>query len=104
MEMPTQAELLTQYAGKPVQELFEFTLTPDAEYGVVDWETHVMLYGPHYRLEESDYAVRVTVAPAVPRGAVVSALRQVIKLLELTESLKEGCPPQLEVVAKWFNS
>ena len=102
--MPTQAELLTKYAGKPVQELFEFSLTPDSEYGVVDWETQVMLYGPHYRLEESDFAVRVTVAPAVPTGAVISALRQVIELLELTDSLKGRCPPQLEGVAKWFNS
>ena len=103
MKTPTQAELAAQYGGKPVREVFEFTLTPDTEYGAVDWETLTMLYGPHYRLEEAALGVRVTVMAAVPKAAVIAALKQVLEVLELTDTLGERRPSQLESIVRWFN-
>lgn len=103
MKTPTQAELAAQYARKPVREVFEFTLTPDTEYGAVDWETLIMLYGPHYRLEEAAVGVRVTVMSAVPKTAVIAALKQVLEVLELADTLGERRPPQLDGMERWFN-
>ena len=103
MKTPTQAELDARYAGKPVREVFEFTVTPDTEYGAADWETLTMLYGPHRRPEEAAPGVRVTVMAATPKTAVIAALKQALGALELADAPGERRPSQLESIKRWFS-
>jgi hypothetical protein len=101
--MPGKHELLAEYADNSVQEVFEFRMVPDMDFGGVDWESHSVLFGPKYSLESGAFGVRVTIAKLVPKAAVVSALKSMIDMLEVSDSFGDQPPPQLQSILKWFN-
>ena len=103
--MTTKDELLSNYASKTVEQVYEFTMIPNLDDGALepDWESHSVRFGPQYRLEDADFGVRVTIAKPVPKAAVISALKSIVDTLEATDALGEQCPLQLQSLVKWFN-
>lgn len=93
----------TVLATPTLREVYEFEVIPrNAESGA-DWKHALMSCGPRQRAEAPIQALRVVVSKGTPRPAIVSALRNIVDLVEASATADRG-QSQVATLAKWLDA
>jgi hypothetical protein len=103
VDKPAKNELLAEYANYTVDEVYEFKMIPEIDYGETDWDGCLMSCGPRYRLEESIFGVRVLISKNAPKEAVLTALKRIVSDLESCEHLAAQQPSRFAALSTWFD-
>src|SRR5262245_43742570 len=89
---PSNATILAEYGKKEPQEVYEFEAVPEIDCGTVSWSAPMIKHGARYALESAMCSVRVVIPKDVPRDGVITALKDILDLLETYDSLRKHAP------------